>query len=51
MSRNTLQTIAIAIGVALAIAARFAKMPALLWPAVLLMVFGVTIRNLRQWPR
>lgn len=51
MSRNTLQTITIALGVACAIAGRFAKLPVLYWPAILLMVIGVTIRNRRQWPR
>jgi hypothetical protein len=51
MSRGTLQTVTIAAGAALALAARFAKIPWLVWPAIGLLLVGLTLKNMRQWPR
>jgi hypothetical protein len=45
--KRTIQTLTVVAGVCLALYARFAEKPVLLWPAMALMVIGVSINYMR----
>ena len=47
MTKSTLQSISVSAGFVLALVARFASKPMLVWPAFALLVFGVSVRYAR----